>query len=775
MNATLVLLLTALAAAPITAVLGTVRPSLTRPAALVTTAGAFAAALFAAFRPGPVIDRRWAPSWGLRLHFEADGLAVLFALLATGIGLAVVLYSSEYIPLHLQHEQRAEADQVRFFSFILLFMGAMTGLVMAQDLILIFLFWDLTAIASYYLIGFDSQKREARISAFMALIITCISAVGLLVGALMLDAEFDSFQLPALIDTIVPNRESNIALVLILVAALAKSAQVPLHFWLPRAMAAPTPVSAYLHSAAMVAAGVFLIGRFYPLLMLQQQLLDLLVVVGVASMLAGGLLALTRDNMKQLLAYSTIAQYGYIVTMFGLGGKAGVFGAMFATIAHGLAKSALFLTAGTVTEATGARELSQTGGLRRSMPLLAIASGLATASLAAVPLTVGFFKDEYFFEAATQQGRAMQLIAVLAAATTFCYLARFWWGIFGGPVAAEAEAEPAPSLLVWPIAALGGLSLIGGFWPEPFARVASSAGRVALRTNDAIHPAYHFAWTTENIMAICAIGSGLVLFFSRRLWFSTVELASRLGQQIGPERLYRAIVLELNEISDRIHWIEVRDLRSRVATVLAPAAFMVVITLIFTNADNSFQFEPVSGKDWPLIMMVVVVGIAGIAAAFPRDHFSMALALSGVGFGLSVLFALLRAPDVALVAVLVETLLGVLFFAFLALIPRNVEHADVVPSDEPHALGQRHQIRDWVLAAFGGLLAFLVAWAVLSRPAPIDSIFEDYIVLTPSAHGDAVVTVILADFRGLDTMGEITVIGIAFLGIATFIRRRRAR
>jgi len=773
MNATLVLLLTSLAAAPITAVLGTVRPSLTRPVALVTTAIAFAAALFAAVRPGPVIDRRWAPSWGLRLHFEADGLAVLFALLATGIGLAVVLYSSKYIPLHLHHEQRAEADQVRFFSFILLFMGAMTGLVMAQDLILIFLFWDLTAIASYYLIGFDSQKRDARISAFMALIITCISAVGLLVGALMLDAEFDSFQLPTLIDTIVPNRESDIALVLILVAALAKSAQVPLHFWLPRAMAAPTPVSAYLHSAAMVAAGVFLIGRFYPLLVLQQRLLDLLMVVGIASMLAGGLLALTRDNMKQLLAYSTIAQYGYIVTMFGLGGKAGVFGAMFATIAHGLAKSALFLTAGTVTEATGARELSQTGGLRRAMPLLAIASGLATASLAAIPLTLGFFKDEYLFEAATQQGRGMQVIAVLAAATTFCYLARFWWGIFGGPVA--AEAEPVPSLLVWPIAVLGALSLIGGFWPHPFARVASSSGRVALRNGDALHPAYHFAWTTENIMAICAIGSGLVLFFSRRFWFSTVELASRLGQQIGPERFYRALVLELNEISDRIHWIEVRDLRSRVATVLAPAAFMVVITLIFTNADNSFRFEPVSGNDWPLIMMVVVVGIAGIAAAFPRDHFSMALALSGVGFGLSVVFALLRAPDVALVAVLVETLLGVLFFAFLGLIPRNVEHADVVPSDEPWEFGQPHRVRDWVLAAFGGLLAFLVAWAVLSRPAPIDSIFEDYIVLTPSAHGDAIVTVILADFRGLDTMGEITVIGIAFLGIATFIRRRRTR
>jgi multicomponent Na+:H+ antiporter subunit A len=179
--------------------------------------------------------------------------------------------------------------------------------------------------------------------------------------------------------------------------------------------------------------------------------------------------------------------------------------------------------------------------------------------------------------------------------------------------------------------------------------------------------------------------------------------------------------------------------------------------------------------DLPLVMMMAVAGIAGVAAAIPRDHFSMALALSGVGFALSVVFALLRAPDVALVAVLVETLFGLLFFAILGLLPRNVEHADVVPSDEPQELGHRHRMRDWVLAAIGGLLAFLVAWGVLSRPAPIDGVLEAYVALTPDAHGEAVVTVILADFRGLDTMGEITVIGIAFLGIATFIRRRRLR
>jgi multicomponent Na+:H+ antiporter subunit A len=356
---------------------------------------------------------------------------------------------------------------------------------------------------------------------------------------------------------------------------------------------------------------------------------------------------------------------------------------------------------------------------------------------------------------------------------TFSYLSRFWWSIFGGPVV--GSVKPVSFTLVGPIAALGAISLIGGIWPEPFAKVASKAGQVALRGDDALYPAYHLKWTTENAMALCAIGGGLLLFSSRRIWLRTVNYASLFGEKLGPERLYRGSVLKLNEISDRIHWIEVRDLRSRVATVLAPAAFMVVVTLIFTNADSSFEIGHVKRDDWPFIMMVAVMAIAGVAAAIPRDHFSMGLALSGVGFGLAVVFALLRAPDVALVAVLVETLMGVLFFAFLALIPRNVDHSDVVPSDQPQEVGHQHRVRDSVLATFGGLLAFLVAWGVLSRPAPVDSIFEEYIVRTPDAHGDAIVTVILADFRGLDTMGEITVIGIAFLGIATFIRRRRVR
>ena len=390
----------ALLAAPIAAGVGAFRPAYAAPvgAAFATLA---ALSVLWGWSAGGSVDLAWAPSWDLRISLSLDGLAALYALLATGIGFLVLVYSSRYLPLHLEHEGRPESAAVRFYFFVLLFMGSMVGLAMAQDLILLFLFWDLTAIASYYLIGYDAHKEESRASALMALLVTGVTAVLLLIGALLLYAAHDTFSIPELARRVAPGPLLTGSGLLIVVAGLAKSAQVPLHFWLPRAMAAPTPVSAYLHSAAMVAAGVLLIGRVYPLLQNSDFILDTLLVVGIASMAVGGVLALTRDVLKQLLAYSTIAQYGFVVTMYGLGGEYGAGGAAYYVIAHAIAKSALFLTAGAVTEATGQDHLSKLGGLLRPMPLLAVSSGLAAATLTSLPLTLGFFADEFFFAAAS--------------------------------------------------------------------------------------------------------------------------------------------------------------------------------------------------------------------------------------------------------------------------------------------------------------------------------------------------------------------------------------
>ncbi|MDP8925069.1 MAG: hypothetical protein M3O34_19665 [Chloroflexota bacterium] len=482
-------LLLALLAAPLATLAGRLRPAWSAPVGGTAASLAFAAGLWSWTAGDNRLDLPWAPTWDLRLHLALDGLALLYALLATGIGLAVVVYAARYVPLHLEHQRRPAVEVVRFYGLLLLFMGAMVGLVMAQDLVLLFVFWDLTAIASYFLIGYDRQHAEARAAALMAFLVTGITSIPLLLGALLLHARYGTFALPDLASRVEPDGYLAVALGLMTVAALAKSAQVPFHFWLPRAMAAPTPVSAYLHSAAMVAAGVFLLQRLYPLLQRSDLLLDGLLAIGLLSMAVGGVLALTRDVLKQLLAYSTIAQYGYVVVLLGLGGAAGVAGASYYVVAHALAKSALFLTAGTVTEATGQDRLSSLGGLRRPMPLLAAASGAAAAGLAGLPLTVGFFKDELFFKAALERGWPFAALAVVGAALTLAYTWRFWSGIFLGP--SRAAARPLPAALVAPVVGLGLLVVAGGIVGGPFASLAEVAGEVALGAPTPIAAAYH--------------------------------------------------------------------------------------------------------------------------------------------------------------------------------------------------------------------------------------------------------------------------------------------
>jgi multicomponent Na+:H+ antiporter subunit A len=763
----LVLLAAAMLPAAATALLGVRRAALAAPVAVGTTLVAFAAALWAWATGGGEFDVAWAPTWDLRLAFSLDGLAILYALLATGVGLAVVVYASRYLPLHLAHQDRPAADGVRFYAFILLFMGAMVGLVMAQDLLLLFLFWDLTAIASYFLIGYDRQERTSRAAALMAMLITGISAVLLLIGALILQAEYGTFAIPELAERVEPGARLVVAGALMAVAGLVKSAQVPFHFWLPRAMAAPTPVSAYLHSAAMVAAGVFLLQRLYPLLRREEVLLDGLLVVGFLSMAVGGVLALSRDELKPLLAYSTISQYGYVVVMLGLGGTYGAAGAAFYVLAHALAKSALFLTAGAVTEATGESELSRLGGLWRSQPLLAAGSGVAAAALAALPLTIGFFKDELFFAAALERGDGFAALAVAGAALTFAYIGRFWFGIFLGSPRAAAHA--VPTALVGPVVALGALAVLGGIVVGPAERLAEAAGAVSAGASTPIAPAYHLDARAENLMALAAYALGALLLAAQPLWRGSVAAAARIGERLGPERAYRATLAGLNAFSDRIHDIEVRDLRSRVATILFPAGVLVFAGFLATPTRGAFTAGGLRSDDVPLLLVLGLVVVAAVATTLPRDHLSLTLLLSAVGYSLAVVYAFFAAPNVALVAVLIETLLSLLFLGFLATMPRDLlRRATVRP------IAREYRWRDPLLAAISGVVTFLVVWGVLSKPAPQETVARAFVELTPAAHAGNIVTAILADFRGLDTMGEITVIGMVLLGIATLLRRRTA-
>ncbi len=757
-------LVLALLAAPVSLLAGIPKPRLAAQVGSVFALVAFGATLWGWASGGGAVDVSWAPSWDLRLHLELDGLAALYALLASGIGFAVLVYSSRYLPLHLEHQGRPASDGTGFYFFMLLFMGSMVGLAMAQDLILVFVFWDLTAIASYYLIGFDHHKEESRASALMALLVTGVTAVLLLIGALLLYAAHGTFSVPELAERVEPGPLLTVSGLLVSAAGLAKSAQVPLHFWLPRAMAAPTPVSAYLHSAELVAEGVLLFGRVYPLLQKSEALLDTLLVVGLLSMAVGGVLALTRDVLKQLLAYSTIAQYGFVVTMYGLGGPYGAGGAAFYVIAHAIAKSALFLTAGTVTEATGQDRLSKLGGLRVPMPLLAVASGLAGAALTSLPLTVGFFADEFFFAAALERGTLFVGLAVVSAATTLTYTWRFWGGIFLG--ARYAEARRVPSALAAPVVALGAIGLVGGFLTGPFEGLAEAAGEVSVGSRTPLDATYHPEVLLEYVMALAAYALGTAIILSRPVWSRAALGLSGLGKLAGPERAYGLTVQGLNRLSHYVHRAEIRHPRGRVASVLVPTAVLVGAAVLARPGAGAYRLGEFRAEAAPLMLAMLAVAVASITTTFVRRHVTLALVLSSAGFVLAVVYAFYAAPNVVLVAVLVETMLTVLLVATLQLIPYEVLHRQA-------ELPPVRLARKVLVSAVAGAFAFVVAWGALSQPPAGQTVAEDHVRLALEAHASNVVTAILADFRALDTLGEITVVALVLLGVATLLGEAR--
>ncbi|MEJ7901456.1 MAG: proton-conducting transporter membrane subunit, partial [Thermomicrobiales bacterium] len=665
LNLAVVLICAAFAGPLVTTVIGSWRPALTGAVAIATTSLCLAIVVIS-YRAGTAsIDLPWSETYGFRFHLVLDGIAQMYALLATGIGLLVVIYAYRYIPLHLEHHHRSLQEQPRFFGFLLLFMAAMIGLVMAGDTILQFVFWDLTAIASFFLIGFDRDQEDSRSSAVMALLVTGVSAVLVLIGVLMLRSELGTYSIGEMIALESDRTTVGIALGLIGIGALAKSAQVPFHFWLPNAMAAPTPVSAYLHSAAMVAAGVFMVRRFHPMIAVFDWLLDAMLVIGFLSITVGGIISLTRDNMKQILAYSTISQYGYVVVMFGLGNVYGLTGATFYVLAHALVKSALFLTAGAVTEATGTKLMSETGGLARRMPILALGSGLAAAGLIALPFTIGFFKDELFFAAAWERGPVIGVLAVMSAALTFGYVSRFWIGVFLGPV--RIEPRMLSRFLTGPILVLGLLTLVFGIWTNLVIDIAESASTIVATEPAQIDIAYHVDTRHENIMAIAAWALGATVVLTERWWSPAARTFATLGNIFGPERLYHLSLSGLEAVSDWIHRIEVRDLRSRVATILAPAGILVGLAVIFTPNSDAFAIGSFDRGDLPLALMLVVTAVAAVTVSIPRAHLRIVLTTSCVGFSLAVIYSLLGAPDVALVAVLVETVLGVFFICMLLL------------------------------------------------------------------------------------------------------------
>nr|WP_320011764.1 monovalent cation/H+ antiporter subunit A [uncultured Desulfobulbus sp.] len=730
-------------------------------AALVTGASLLASIvpILNAFHGRPtVFFHSWLPQVGLDLAFCLDGLGVLFVLLVLGIGLLVILYAHYYLA--------AQPALGRFYSLFLLFMGAMLGLVLSDNLLQLVVFWELTSLSSFFLIGFSHKKTEARSGAALALSITGAGGLALLAGCLLLGKIAGTYRLSELLQAgmLIRNHELYLpTLVLIVLGACSKSAQFPFHFWLPRAMAAPTPVSAYLHSATMVKAGVFLLARLFPVLSGTDPWFFLVGGIGLATLLYGAYHALFQHDLKGLLAYSTISHLGLIVLLLGIDTSMAAVAAVFHIINHATFKASLFMAAGIIDHETGTRDMRKLAGLWRYMPQTATLAMVAAAAMAGVPLLNGFLSKEMFFAQTLHLdmlgplGGIEPLAATLAGIFAVAYSARFIHDVFFN---GEPENLPhfpphePPKFMRLPVLILVVQCLLVGIFPglivAPFLTLA--AGSVLGAEVPSFSLAIWHGFNGPLVMSLVALVGGLGLYGLRHRLFNFEEPR---WPAVDPLLVARRLVAHLQQTAARLNAVLVSgSLQGLISLLLFAALLALCWPLLTTSADltGPLTLTPVDGLS--LIGALLMMGAAIVSVLWHRRRFSVLIALSVVGVMMVLSFVRFFAPDLALTQLAVELVTILLLILALYFLPRNEQ-----ASWRPLRRG-----RDLCLALGLGTGVGLLSWGLLTRD--FSSISSYFLANSlPGGGGHNVVNVILVDFRGFDTLGEITVLAVAALGI----------
>jgi multicomponent K+:H+ antiporter subunit A len=704
----------------------------------------------------------WAPSLGLAVSLRLDGLAWMFAGLVLAIGGLIVVYARYYL---------SEEDSMpRFFSFLLLFMGSMLGMVVAGNLVLLAVFWELTSVSSFLLIGFWNHRQDARDGARMALAITGAGGLALLGGVIVLGRITGSYELDVVLASgpqILAHPMYPVALVLVLLAVFTKSAQFPFQFWLPHAMAAPTPVSAYLHSATMVKAGVFLLARLHPALAGSDLFFYLVSGIGAITLLVGSWHAIFQHDVKGLLAYSTISHLGLITLLFGLSTPMAVVAGLFHIINHATFKASLFMAAGIIDHETGTRDMRRLGGLFRLMPYTGALAIIASLAMAGVPLLNGFLSKEMFFtEALEVQGHtfmrwAIAGAAVLAGAFGVAYSLRFVHDTFFGQGPARVDRTPhePPRFMRIPVEVLVVVCLAVGIMPAiTIAPVLHAAATGVLGEGNV--PYYSLAiwhgWNTPLMMSLFGLAAGIGLYFGIRRLIDLYGISyDSLGRRLYEWKLERAVGLA-DRLTDALGNGSLQ--RYLLLMVLASLVMGSVPFLQASLAPGPSQPMP------PLGWLVWATGVAATLATvvLHRRRLVALVVMGAVGLAVSLAFMLLSAPDLALTQLLVEMVTIALMLLAL----------NYLPEESPIERSSLRRWRDGAIAlAAGGGVAALV-YSVITRP--LDTVAGEMLALSlPDGGGGNVVNVILVDFRGFDTLGEITVFGIAGLVVHAMLRRAR--
>jgi len=725
------------------------------PLALVpaATSGLLLWLLAVAEREGAVMAHLpWVPSLGLSLSLHADGLGLLYGLLIAGIGTLVVIYAGGY----LAHEPH----RGRFFTWLLLFMGAMLGVALADNLLLLFLFWELTTFSSFMLIGVHHEEAAAPAPPRHALLVTGAGGLVLLAGLLLLADATGSMRLSAIVagGGISDHPRYPIILVLVLVGAASKSALFPFHSWLPRAMVAPTPVSAYLHAATMVKAGVYLLLRLHPVLGGAELWHWSVGGVGLITMLLGATLAPVQVDLKALLAYATVSVLGLLTLLAGIGGDHALKAALVFMLAHGFYKGALFFAAGSVDHATGTRDVRELVGLARLMPLTLLGTALAATSMAAIPPWFGFIAKEQALAVGLEQSR---WLGAAVAWTGLCFVvAALVMAVspftgrrgLGDPQAHEVSPGMWLATLL-----LGAASLAFGLFPglvaHPLLALAAHAvgheGEFELKLWHGFTPAF---W-----LSMASIVLGFALYGLRRFWL--VGLRPLTPPVAG--RVYEALLGGLYAVAGR----QVNLLRRGHLAGYMTIALAVVIALqawlLLDRLDWAWPVDPLTIRVQD-VGVVLLVGGCLAAVVLLEDRLATIIALGTTGYSISLLYVLYGAPDLAMVQFLIESLIALLFAVAFHRLP-SLPEPDSARRRGGHAL----------LALAGGAVMSGLIWLalVVERGERVSDYFVQHAV--EKAHAHNVVNAIVVEFRALDTLGEIAVLSMAALGGIVLIQEGR--
>lgn len=702
----------------------------------------------------------WVPSLGVRLSVLLDGLSLTFALLITGIGTAVTLYSARYLGQH--------PDYPRFVSYLLMFMVGMLGLVLADNLIALFVFWEVTTIASYLLIGFNADSAKSRRSALQALLVTGTGGLILLAGIIVIGNVAGTFELSQITqqgDLIRAHPWYLAILLLFLAGGFTKSAQVPFHFWLPNAMAAPTPVSAYLHSATMVKAGVFLMARMNPALGGTDAWFWILTLFGGVTAVFASVMALRQTDIKQVLAYTTLMALGTLTMFLGAGTHYAIMAAMLFLVVHSLYKAALFLMIGIVDHATGTREAGVLGGLSKAMPLTGLAAAMAAISMAGIPPMVGFIGKEFMYKAGLGLGGFGAFwVTVMAFAASVMMFA------VGGIVALKpfrGDLRPTPTEAhegPWPMLAgplvLGALSLIFGLVPGVLGHYL--VGPATHAVFGEVRPVHLYLWGGFNmalVLSILTFVAGWLLYRRHeavRAGLMRFESRNPVDFDAGWDRLlegFKAMAAWQTRI------IQNGDLPRYMAVTFATFVVLVGGTFILRGAFATGVGMTTDGVH-PIQWTVLALIIAGaVLTVMTHSRMTAVAGLGAAGIGVALLFIMFSAPDVAITQLLVEVLVVVLVSLAMLRLP-------YLPRRTKGGFRTGHA----VIAGGMGLITTLLMTSMLAGAFDprLTQFFEA--ASYPEAFGRNIVNVILVDFRTVDTFGEIVVVAIAAIGALALLR-----